>query len=91
VVSTDVDRVYVSVSQEKWDKSKTVIKATKDKMEENDGWLRRKVLESQRGFLLYVTRTYPAMVPYMKGFHLTINEWRTVRDSERWKYLSREV
>jgi hypothetical protein len=91
VVSTDADGVYVSVSQEKWDKSKTVIKATKDEMEEIDGWLQRKDLESRRGFLLYVTRTYPAMVPYMKRFHLTIDGWHTGRDSEGWKYLSREV
>jgi hypothetical protein len=60
-------------------------------MEENDGWLLRKDLESRRAFLLYVTCTYPLMVPYMKGFHLTINRWRKGRDSEGWKYLSKEV
>jgi hypothetical protein len=31
------------------------------------------------------------MVPYRKGFHLTIYDWRKGRDSEGWKYLSREV
>jgi hypothetical protein len=75
VASTDNEGVYVNVSQEKWDKSKAVIKATKDEMEENDGWLLHKDLESRRGFLLYVTCTYPTMVPYMKGFHLTIDGW----------------
>jgi hypothetical protein len=60
-------------------------------MEENDGWLLRKDLESRRGFLLYVTCTYPTMVPYMKGFHLTIDGWRKGRDLEGWKYLSKEV
>ena len=37
------------------------------------------------GFLLYVTRTYPSMVPYLKGIHLTLDSWRPQRDSEGWK------
>ena len=37
--------------------------------------LSHKELLSDRGFLVYVTRTYPAMVPYLKGFHLTIEMW----------------
>ena len=40
---------------------------------------------SDRGFLVYVTRTYPAMVPYLKGFHLTIEMWHGGRDPEGWK------
>jgi hypothetical protein len=44
-----------------------------------------KELLSNRGFLVYVTRTYPAMVPYLKGFHLTIEMWRGGRDPEGWK------
>ena len=38
-----------------------------------------------QGFLVYVTRTYPAMVPYLKGFHLTIDMWRGGRNIEGWK------
>jgi hypothetical protein len=34
--------------------------------------LNHKDLMSDRGFLVYVTRAYPGMVPYLKGFHLTI-------------------
>ncbi len=26
-------------------------------------------LESYRGYLIYISRTYPAMVPYLKGIH----------------------
>ena len=44
--------------------------------------LSHKELQSDRGFLVYVTRTYPAMVPYLKGFHLTIKMWRGGRDAE---------
>ncbi len=47
--------------------------------------LNHKELLSDRGFLVYVTRTYPAMIPYMKGFHLTIEMWRGGRDAEGWK------
>jgi hypothetical protein len=91
VVATGEDGVSVSVSKEKWVKAKAMLKATKDEMEADDGWLDRKALERRRGFLLYVTRTYPSMVPYLKDFHLTIDGWRKGRDSEGWKYLSRET
>ena len=47
--------------------------------------LSHKELQSDRGFLVYVTRTYPAMVPYLKGFHLTLETWRGGRDLEGWK------
>ncbi len=49
--------------------------------------LSHKELLSDRGFLVFVTRTYPAMIPYLKGFHLTIEMWRGGRDSEGWKLL----
>ena len=44
-----------------------------------------KKLESIRGFLLYVARSYIHMTPYMKGFHLTLDGWRDDRDAEGWK------
>ncbi len=50
-----------------------------------------KELFSDRGFLVYVTRTYLAMIPYLKGFHLTIEMWRGGRDSEGWKLRDGEV
>ena len=50
-----------------------------------------KELFSDRGFLVYVTRTYPAMIPYLKGFHLTIEMWRGGRDLEGWKLRDGEV
>jgi hypothetical protein len=56
-----------------------------DSKEGEDLRLSHKELLLDRGFLVYVTRTYPAMVPYLKGFHLTIKTWRGGRDSEGWK------
>jgi hypothetical protein len=44
-----------------------------------------KTLERQRGFLVYVTHTYPSLVPYLKGIHLTLDSWRPWRDSDGWK------
>jgi hypothetical protein len=46
--------------------------------------LSHKELLCNWGFLVYVTRTYPAMVPYLKGFHLTIEMWRSGRDVDGW-------
>jgi hypothetical protein len=71
VVSTDDDSVYVSMSDEKWDKAKAILKHTQEEISESGGWIGCKGLESSQGFLLYVFRTYPTMVPYLKGFHLT--------------------
>ena len=44
-----------------------------------------KPLESDRGFLVYVAGAYPAMKPYLKGFHLTLDMWRGGRDEEGWR------
>ncbi len=44
--------------------------------------LSHKELLSDRGFLVYVTRMYPVMVPYLNGFHLTIEMWRGGQDAE---------
>ena len=46
------------------------------------GLIDYKKLESIRGFLLYLARTYTHMKPYMKGLHLTIDGWREDRDGE---------
>jgi hypothetical protein len=41
-----------------------------------------KVLERNRGFLVYVARTYKHMAPFLLGFHLAIDSWRPGRDKE---------
>ena len=45
----------------------------------------RKELESIRGFLVYVSRTYQEMIPYLKGVHLTIDGWQKGRNAEGWR------
>ena len=87
--------VCVLTSVEKWLKLREILEKWSDRMIEQRGEeeikLSHKELLSDRGFLVYVTRTYPAMVPYLKGFHLTIEMWRGGRDSEGWKLKEENV
>jgi hypothetical protein len=91
MVSTDELGVYVATSQEKWNKAKEMIASLKLQVGCNPKRLVRKELEQKRGFLLYVTRSYPATVPYLKGLHLTIDGWRQGRDEEGWRCMDREA
>jgi hypothetical protein len=84
VVETDGQGVYVTVSQEKWDKSKRYIGDIVEELSRTSQ-LNHKELEKKRGFLICVTRTYPAMVPYLKGMHQTLETWRPNRDEACWK------
>jgi hypothetical protein len=52
------------------------------------GYLPHKTSESYRGFLVYVSRTYPAMIPYLKGIHLSLDSWRPNRDEDGWRNTS---
>ncbi len=76
--------VFKSLSQARWDKVKAIIERLIRIIEE-DGYLEFKSLLSDRGFLTYVAQTHPAMVPFLKGFHLTIDSWRGGRDEEGWR------
>mmetsp|Transcript_3704 Transcript_3704/g.5801 ORF Transcript_3704/g.5801 Transcript_3704/m.5801 type:complete len:219 (+) Transcript_3704:2610-3266(+) len=39
------------------------------------GYIHHKTAEKYRAFLVYVSRTYTAMVPFLKGMHLTLEFW----------------
>ncbi len=81
--------VCMLTSAKKWVKMRGILRKwwdlLNDSKEGEDLRLSHKELLSDRGFLVYVTRTYPTMVPYLKGFHLTIEMWRGGWDSEGWK------
>ena len=64
--------VCVLTSKEKWSKMRGILEKWRAALVDPHQPLSPKELLSDRGFLVYVTRTYPAMVPYLKGFHLTI-------------------
>jgi hypothetical protein len=88
-VISDANGVGVKATQEKWDKTKSILKKLWEWLEE-DEMLDRKELESMRGSLVYLQRTYPAIMPYIKGLHLTIDSWRPSRSNEGWKVVTQE-
>jgi hypothetical protein len=83
--------VVVLSDEEKWRKSKVLLQEVLVLLEEDPKNLPRKRLEQFRGFLGYVTRTYPCMVPYLKGLHLTIDGWRKTCDERRWRLALSEL
>jgi len=90
VVRTTEGQVSVLVSQEKWEKGQRYIAELRDMWDADrdpDGGRRgdRKTLETIRGFLQYLTKTYPSVTPYLKGIHLSVDGWRPDRDGEGWR------
>ena len=84
ITHTSNGKVTVLVSQEKWEKTQEIITYLADTLKEGGVFL-HKTLESHRGFLIYIMRTYPAMKPYLRGVHATLDSWRPGRDAEGWK------
>ena len=84
VLETDGMVVGIKISQERWDKTKRVLQWIQSNLDTNPDGIPFKTLESYRGFLVYVSRTYPASVPYLKGIHLTLDSWRNRRDEDGW-------
>ena len=86
VVYNDEDLgITVLTSQEKWDRVKSICKKWLTAIEEGAKEGNYKEMQSDRGFLVYVGQAYPAMKPYLKGFHLSLEMWRGGRDHEGWK------
>ena len=83
------ESVYVYVSQEKWDKAKKYVSSWLEQVRKvstsNLVLLDFKDLERGRGFLVYLSRTYPAITPFLKGVHLTLDSWRENRNPDGWK------
>ena len=44
-----------------------------------------RTLEQDTGFLVHVFMTYENLRPFLKGFYLSLNEWRYDRDAQGWK------
>jgi hypothetical protein len=85
VALTTDEGVFASVTQERWDKTKAILEGMWEKVANGDGIFDHKRLLSERGFLIYVSRAYPGMRPYLKGIHLTVDSWREGRDEDGWK------
>jgi hypothetical protein len=92
IVETTEAGVYVTVSQEKWDKCRRFIgKIMGELQQSGDDTLEFKPLERKRGFLIYVTRTFPSMVPYLKGIHQTLDTWRPNWREDGGKLILKEI
>ncbi len=77
--------VAVLVSQEKWDTMKEICNHWLLILRAGGSALDYKRLQSDRGFMVYVTQAYPSFKPYLKGFHLSLETWQEGQDSDGWK------
>ena len=90
IVDTTEGKVRIRTDQEKWDKTREWIRKLNMGLEEGVP-LNFKELERMRGFLIYVSRTYTAMTPYLKGLHQTIDSWRPYTREDGWRMSHREI
>ncbi len=85
--SVEGEGLYVSCSKEKWNKGKKLIEDLfQAVVVRKETHLNRKLLEKHVGFLVHLSRTFPALFPYLKGIYLTMESWRVGRDNEGWKF-----
>jgi hypothetical protein len=90
IIHTDQDCVTVLVSEAKWLKTKRWIAWMLKSLEASE-MIDFKELERCRGFLIYVSRTYKPFVPYLRGIHKTIDNWRPFRDADGWKLTEAQI
>lgn len=82
--------VVVLTSEEKWNKTRSIIRKWSARIL-NGEKLNFEELRSDRGFLIYVFRTYKPCAVFLKGINLTLESWRKDRDPEGWKVLRRVI
>ena len=76
------------MSQEKWDKGKALIDLLVHQIRdsiERQPQVDRNRLEKDTGFLNHLEMTLDVIRPYLKGYYLTLNSWRSKRDLGDWK------
>ena len=81
-----------------WDEGSELLLTEEEKasmrVATSECWINHKRMESARGFLVYVANTFKAMIPYLKGIHLTLDSWRRDHcDLDGWRlpYRLREL
>ena len=84
VITTDGGLVRVLITNDKCLKVQGYVEEMEATQEAGEP-VSRKRLEMIRGFLQYITRTYPNITPYMKGLHLTFDGWRPDRYADGWR------
>ena len=81
----DDEGIYTGTTQAKWDRGKKIVEGWLDEQTKT-GILDRKDMLKGRGFLVHLSRTYPGITPFLKGVHHTIENWRTGRNQDGWKF-----
>ena len=77
--------VHRLVLQEMWDTTRRLIAFMVGMEKEGRDGMPRARMESIRGFLVYVYRTYSYMTPYLKGVHLNLYIWRPYMYEDGWR------
>ena len=78
--------LYVTCSQDKWDKGKAIVEDLRQAVVVNDeNLLTRALLEKDVGFLVHLSPMFPALFPYFKGIYHTMKSWCLGRNSDSWK------
>jgi len=96
LVQTGQDKVIVTCTAEKWTRAHSYVLCMQEVLA-SGGLFHHKMLEQQRGFLVYIARMFPSLVPYLKGIHLTLDSWWRVgilmagKLYSRWKLTSMEL
>ena len=86
IVRTNGRDVGIMISDDRWRKAKGIIHKWFERVSQSETInLSTAELRSDRGFLVYVTRTYKSINTYLKGFHLSIDGWRDGRDEDGWR------
>jgi hypothetical protein len=76
--------IGVTCGNDKWVKAQGLLKELQEELQAGSQ-LSHKSLEQKRGFFVHLQRTYPCIMSFLKGMHLTIDSWRPGRDLEGWK------
>ena len=74
-------KVFLLVSQKKWDRGKLVVKKIQDELRLK-GCLNHKELECDRGFLGYLSKRHKHMCPYLKGIRQVLDSWCEGRNED---------
>ena len=86
IFSTTKEEISLTVSDEKWQKGRRLISSLHERLEKDPHeLLPYKELESTRGFLGHLSMTFENMVPFLKGFHLSLAAHLPKRDENGWK------
>ena len=85
VAYTDQGLVRKFVTQSKWDKAKAFLDWVETAVLQGAQGLDRARFLSGTGFLVHMSMTYDFIQPYLKGFHLSADAWRSNRNEGGWK------